>query len=154
MWGKLLAALAIVSIVAAAGLVFDRIVVAFGDARYAQGKADAQVAQIPAIRAADTRAMRIAIDGRDRVIATQNVNMSELGRLSALALAANDKVTAYAPTTAGMAACLGPERVRGIEADRAALFPPAASAQAAGAASGPVPTLSYEDPGGPQPQQR
>lgn len=146
MWGKLLAALAIVSIVGAAGLVCDRIVIAYGEARYAQGQADAQVAQIPAIREADARAMQIALDGRDRVIAAQDTNMSELGRISALAFAANDKVTAYAHTAAGMAACLGPDRVRGIEADRAALFPASPAEGASGGKPGPLPTIPYSDP--------
>ena len=61
MWGKLLAVLAILAIVGTAGLVCDRIVIAYGDARYAAGKADAQVAEIPAIRAADAKAAQIGL---------------------------------------------------------------------------------------------
>jgi len=151
MWGKLLAVLAILAIVGTAGLVCDRIVIAYGDARYAAGKADAQVAEIPAIRAADAKAAQIGLDGRDRVIAAQGANMSELERLSALALAANDKVTAYAQTAAGMAACLPSDRVFGIEADRATLFPAAAPEGSGVGHPGPLPTIPYSDPSGSQP---
>jgi hypothetical protein len=152
MWGKVLTVLVVTGIIGAVTFLGWRVVVAYGDARYAAGKADAQVAQIPAIRAADARAMEIAVGTRDQVIASQNLSMSELARITALALASNEKVTAYAQTAAGMAACLAPDRVLGIEADRATLFPPAAPSAPSEGAAGPVPANVLPDAFGPQPQ--
>jgi len=151
MWGKLLTVLVVTSIIGAVTFLGWRTITAYGDARYAAGKADAQVAQIPAIRAADAEALRIALDGRDRVIATQNDNMSELGRISTLALTAQQKVTGYAQTPRGMVACLPADRVLGIEADRDALFPSTATDAASGGAAGPVPAGGDPDPSRPQP---
>lgn len=136
MWGKLLAALAIVAIVGAAALVGDRIVVAYGDARYSAGKADAQVAAVPGILAANRQAMQAGLDGRDAVIAAQTTSLDELARLSGLFAASSKKWTDYAQTAAGRALCIDTKRVLDIEADRAATFLPAAPAARTGSAQG------------------
>jgi len=115
-----------------------RLISTYGEARYQSGLADGQLKQMPGILAANARAAHAGLDARDRVIAADGAHDAALGRLIPQILSAQDKVTAYAATGAGRAACLGPERVWGIEADRAALFPAAAPDPAGDSSPGPV----------------
>ena len=66
------------------------------------------------------------------MIAADGAHDAAIGRLLPQILSAQDKVTAYAASAAGRAACLGPDRVWGIEADRTALFPAATPDPASG----------------------
>jgi len=115
------------AVLAAALFVYlgDRLIGAYGEARYQSGLADGQIKQMPRILAANEKAAQAGLDARDRVIAADGVRDATVARLIPQILSAQDKVTAYAASAAGQAACLGPDRVRGIEADRAALFPSA-----------------------------
>lgn len=154
MWGKLLTVLVVTSIIGAVTFLGWRVVVAYGDARYAAGKAQAEVDQVPAILAANERAARATIDGRDRVILASETNAAELRRLLPLLLSSQSKVDAYAQTDAGRLACLGPDRVLGITADRTALFSFTPAAVAGAAAAGPVPADLLTGAAGWQHEQR
>ena len=126
----------------------DRLINAYGEARYQSGLADGQLKQIPAILTANARVAQAGLDARDRVIASDSAHDAALGRLIPQILSAQDKVTSYAATGAGRAACLGPERVRDIEADRAVLFPAAAADPAGGEPTRSVPAHAAPVPGG------
>ena len=103
----------------------DRLISAYGEARYQSGLADGHLKQMPGVLAANEKAAQAGLDARDRVIAADGARDGTLARLIPQILSAQDKVNAYAASAAGRAACLGPDRVRGIEADRTALFPAA-----------------------------
>jgi len=149
MFAKLTIGAAAVLAAALFAYLGNRLISAFGEARYQAGLADGQIKQMPGILAANAAAAQAAFDARDRVIAANDARDAELGRLIPRILSAEDKVRAYAASAAGRAACLGPDRVRDIEADRAALFPAAGSEPADGGATGPMPPNADPDRGGP-----
>ena len=126
----------------------NRLITAYGEARYQSGRADGQLMQMPGILAANQRAAQAGLDARDRVIAADGARDTTLSRLIPQILSAQDKVTAYAASAAGRADCLGPDRVRGIETDRLSLFPPAASDPAGGSATGSMPADAAAVTGG------
>jgi hypothetical protein len=128
MWGRLLAGAAVMLTFALAAFLGQHMIAAYGDARYAAGRAAERVAQLPSILAANAAAAKAALTARDRIITADSVHAAELARLLLPILHSNDEVTAYAATDAGRAACLDAERVRGIEASRSAFFPAAAPA--------------------------
>jgi len=130
-----------VAVLAAALFAYlgDRLVNAYGEARYQSGLADGQLRQIPGILAANQQAARAGFDARDRVIAADGARDATLNRLIPQILFSEDKVTAYAASAAGRADCLSPERVRGIEADRLTLFPATASYPASDGTAGSLP---------------
>lgn len=138
MFAKLMMSAAAVLAAALFAFLGDRLITAYGEARYQSGLANGQLKQMPNILAASQRATQAGLDARDRVIAADNARDTTLGRLFPQILLAQDKVTAYAASAAGRADCLGPDRVRGIETDRLALFPAAAPDPAAGGATGSV----------------
>lgn len=140
MWGKLLAGAALISAFALAAFLGHQMIAAYGDARYAAGRAAGQAAQLPAILAANAAAAEAALAARDRIIAADAGHAAETARLLPLILQSNDEVTAYAKTNAGRAACLDAERVRGIEAGRRALFPAPAAEPTDHGSPGPVPS--------------
>ncbi|WP_442679738.1 hypothetical protein ACSBM8_00600 [Sphingomonas sp. ASY06-1R] len=123
MGGKILAALVGLLSLACAAFIMVKIVTLYGAARYAAGRAEAEAAQLPRIVAAHDAAARAGLTARDRIIAADASRMAEMARILPHILTAYDKVNAYASTVAGGAPCLAAERVRGIESDRAALFP-------------------------------
>jgi len=125
MWSKIVASAAGLLAMALAVFLCLRLVTAYGDARRAAGRAEAEVAQLPAILAANAAAARAEIRGRDNVLAADQRSADELARILPLVLAANEKVSSYAQTATGRIPCLDADRVRGIETDRAALFPTA-----------------------------
>jgi len=139
MFAKLMMGAAAVLAAALFAYLGDRTIHAYGEARYRSGLADGQLRQMPGILSANARAAQAGLDARDRVIVADGMRDAELGRLLPQILSAQDKVTAYAASVAGRAACLGPDRVRSIEADRIALFPDAATNSAGGSPTGPVP---------------
>ena len=149
MFAKLMIAAAAVLAAALFAYLGDRTIQAYGEARYQSGLADGQLKQVPGILAANVRAAQAGLDARDRVIAADGARDAELGRLLPQVLSAQDKVTAYAATIAGRAACLGPGRVRDIETDRLALFPAAAPDPAYGRQPGSVPADAIANAGGP-----
>lgn len=149
MFAKLMMGAAAVLAAALLAYLGDRTINAYGEARYRSGLSDGQLQQVPNILAANARATQAGLDARDRVIAADGARDSELGRLLPQILSAQDKVTAYAASAAGRAACLGPDRVWNIEADRSALFPPAAADSAGGGPARPVPADTSAHPGRP-----
>lgn len=140
MFTKLMIGVAAVLAAALFAYLGNRLIHAYGDARYESGLANGQLNRMTDILAANRAAAQAGLDARDRVIAADSTRDAELGRLIPQILSAQTKVTAYAASAAGRADCLGPERVRGIETDRAALFPAPASDSADGGAAGSVPT--------------
>jgi len=139
MWGKLLTVLVVTGIIGAVTFLGWRVVTAYGDARYAAGKDDAKLEQMPAIIAANEAAAKQAISGIMDQLTAERAHSATVERLAGLIATQEEKVDAYAQTVAGRAACLAPDRVRGIEDDRAALFPPATAAPAAGGQPRPLP---------------
>lgn len=139
MFAKLMIGAAAVLTAALFAYLGDRLIEAYGDARYRNGVADGQLKQLPGVIAANQQAAQAGLDARDRVIAADGARDAVLGRLIPQILSAQDKVTAYAASAAGRADCLGPDRVRGIEADRLALFPAATPDPADGGTTGSVP---------------
>jgi len=148
MFAKLMIAAAAVLAAALFAYLGDRTIQAYGEARYQSGLADGQLKQMPVILAANEKVTQTALDARDRIIAADGTRDAELGRLLPEILSAQDKVTTYAASTAGRADCLGPDRVRGIEADRLALFPAPTPSEAGSDAARPVPTDAAPVPGG------
>ena len=140
MFAKLTMCAAAVLAAALFAYLGDRLINAYGAARYQSGLADGQLKQMPGILAANQQAARAGFDARDRVIAADHMRDATLNRLIPQILSAQDKVTTYAASAAGRADCLGPERVRGIEADRLGLFPAAASSYPTGGTARPLPT--------------
>jgi len=120
----------------------DRLINAYGEARYQSGFAEGRLEQAPGILAASEKAAQAGLDARDRVIAADGLRDATLARLIPQIFSAQDKVTAYAASTAGRAYCLDPERVRDIETDRTALFPDTPSDPAGDGAAGSVSTYT------------
>jgi len=123
MWAKLMLGAAAVLAAALFAFLGDRLIAAYGNGRYAAGLADGQVRQLPAILAANAQAARAGLDARDRIIAAEQVHADETARLAAMVERSDEEVKAYEAGAAGRAGCLDAERVRAIEATRAALFP-------------------------------
>jgi len=149
MFAKLMIGAAAVMVAALFAYLGDRTIRAYGEARYQSGLSDGQLKQMPGILAANARAEQAGLDARDRVIAADGRRDAELGRLLPQILSAQDKVTAYAASAAGRAACLGPDRVWSVEADRSALFPAAATDSAGDRQSGPMPADTTAHPSRP-----
>lgn len=139
-----------VAILAAALLAYlgRATIAAYGAARYQAGFADARLRQVPQILSANAAAAKAATDARDRIIAAETARAEGAARLSALIERSQDEVKAYETSDAGRADCLGAERVRAIEAGRAALFPAAAPAPASSGESGSLPADAARDGGG------
>ena len=150
MWGKIVLSAAGLLAFALAAFLGRGLILAYGDARRAAGQAEAESAQLPAMLAASAAATRASLAARDNIIVANQRSAEEWARLLPLILAANDKVNSYAQTEPGRAPCLSPHRVRGIEADRAALFssPPGSAADPAG----PMPSNAPEDATRPRPE--
>ena len=115
----------------------DRMIAAYGNARFEAGVAVGQIRQFPAILASQQAAAQAALDRQDRMIAAGTRHASEIARIAASFRTSDEEFHAYAATLPGRADCLDPERVRAIEAARAALF--AARATPGIDASGSVP---------------
>jgi len=126
-----------------------RLIDAYGEARYQSGLAEGQLKQMPDVLAANQKVAQAGFDARDRVIAADGARDAELGRLIPQILSAQDRVSAYAASAAGRAGCLGPDRVRGIEDDRAALFPASAADAPGRRGTGPLPAIAASDTGRP-----
>lgn len=127
-------------------------ILAYGAARYQAGLADARLQQVPQILSANGAAAKAATDARDRIIAAETTRAGEAARLTRLIERSQDEVRAYDTNDAGRADCLGAERVRAIEAGRAALFPAAAPAAASAGEPGSVPADAARDRSGRQPE--
>ena len=139
MWTKLMLSAAAVLAAALFAFLGNRLISAYGAARYQAGLAQGQVQQLPAILAANAAAAQAGLDARDRLIDAEHDHAVEAARLAAVIQRSQDEGNAYEASDAGRADCLDAERVHSIEAIRAALFP-AATAQAAGRSqSGSVP---------------
>lgn len=148
MFAKLMICAATVLAAALFAYLGDRLITAYGDARYQSGLADGQLRQVPIILAADQRATQAGLDARDRVIAANGARDATLARLIPQILSAQNKVTTYAASVAGRAACLGPDRVWGIEADRSTLFSTSTPDIAGGDPAGSVPADAATGPAG------
>ena len=120
------------AVLAAALFAFlgDRLISAYGDARFQAGLAGGQVKQLPAILAANAAATKAGLDARDRLIAAEHDHAAETARLAAVIQQSEHEGKAYEASDAGRADCLDAERVRAIEASRAALFPATATSAA------------------------
>jgi len=140
MFAKVMISAAAILAAALFAYLGNRLINAYGEARYESGLADGQLKQMPGILAANRRATQAGLDARDRVIAADGAHDAAVSRLIPQILSAQEKVTAYAASAAGRAICLGPDRVRGIEADRLALFPATAPTSAGHGSAGSVPT--------------
>ena len=148
MFAKLMMCAAAILAAALFAYLGDRLITAYGEARYQSGLADGQLKQLPDVLAANGKAAQAGLDARDRVIAADGARDATLARLIPQILSAQDKVTAYAASAAGRAACLGPDRVRGIETDRAVLFPASAPDPAGDRAAGSMPADAAAVAGG------
>ena len=140
MFAKVMISAAAILAAALFAYLGNRLINAYGEARYESGLADGQLKQMPGILAANRRATQAGLDARDRVIAADGAHDAAVSRLIPQILSAQEKVTAYAASAAGRAICLGPDRVRGIEADRLALFPATAHTSAGHGSAGSMPT--------------
>ena len=149
MFAKLMMGTAAVLAAALFAYLGDRLIHAYGEARYQGGLADGQLKQMPGILAANRQATQAGLDARDRVIAADGTRDATLSRLIPQILSAQDKVTAYAASAAGRTVCLGPDRVRGIESDRFTLFPATASDSTDNGTAGSVPAVTAAEPGRP-----
>ena len=150
MWGKIAAGAGALLAFALAAFLGHALIRAYGAAERGAGRAEAEAAQLPAILATHEAAAHADLTARAKIIASQQNSADELARILPLIVAANDKVTTYAKSDAGRAPCLSADRVRGIEADRAALFP--TSRDLAGDNAGPLPAIAIADAIRPQPQ--
>ena len=139
MFAKLMISAAAVLAAALFAYLGNRLIDAYGDARYQSGLAAGQLKQVPDILAANRQAAQAGLNARDQVIAADGARDATLGRLIPQIISAQEKVTAYAASAAGRADCLGADRVRGVEADRRALFPAAIADTADGGPAGSVP---------------
>lgn len=148
MFAKLMIGAAAVLTAALFAYLGDRLINAYGEARYHSGLADGQLKQMPGILAANQQAAQAGLNARDRVIAADGARDATLGRLIPQILSAEDKVTTYAASAAGRAVCLGPDRVRGIEADRLTLFPATTPDPTSGDPAGFVPADPAPSAGG------
>lgn len=138
MFAKLIVGAAAIMAAALFAYLGDRLIAAYGAARYQSGLSDGQLRQVPEILAANMQAMRAGLEARDRVIAANRARDGELQRLIPQMLSAHEKVIAYAATAAGRTDCLGADRVWGIEQDRSSLFPASASDLAGSYAARPM----------------
>ena len=131
MYAKLM--MGAVAVLAAALFAYlgHSVIAAYGAARYQAGLADGRLQQVPQILSANAIAAKAALDDRDRIIAAEAAHAFEAARLAALIQQSQDEVKAYEASGAGAGDCLNAERVRAVESARSALFPPAASTEAA-----------------------
>jgi len=114
------------------------VITAYGAASYRAGLAEGRLQQVPQILSANAAAAKAALDTRDRIIAAETVHANETARLATLIQQSQDEVKAYEASGAGVGDCLDAERVRAVEAARRALFPTAASTEAANGEPGSV----------------
>jgi hypothetical protein len=114
------------------------VITAYGAARYQAGLAEGRLQQVPQILSANAIAAKAALEARDRIIAAETAHASEAARLAALIQQSQDEVKTYEANSAGVRDCLDAERVRAVEAARRALFPTAASTEAASGEPGSV----------------
>lgn len=149
MFAKLIMGAAAIMAAALFAYFGDRLITAYGVAHYQSGLSDGQLRQVPEILAANIRAARAGLEARDRVIAADGVRDGELQRLIPQMLSAHKKVIAYAATAAGRTACLGADRVWGIERDRSSLFPASASDLTGSYAARPMQADAVASPAGP-----
>jgi len=127
-------------------------ILAYGAARYQAGLADARLQQMPQILSANEAVAKVATEARDRMLAAETSRAGEAARLATLIERSQEEARAYETNDAGLAGCLGAERVRAIESARAALFPAALPASAGAGDPGPVPADAAHDDGGRQPE--
>ncbi|WP_420137716.1 hypothetical protein [Sphingomonas sp.] len=147
MGGKILAALAGLLALAIAAFMMVKIVTLYGAARYAAGRAEAEATHANGLIVAEQARARAGDTARDRIIAADAARLAEMTRILPHILTAHEEVKAYASTVAGGAPCLATERVRGIERDRAVLFPDIA--QAGDGDTGSLPPDAVRDATGP-----
>jgi hypothetical protein len=151
MWTKLILSAAAVLAAALFAFLGDRLINAYGAARYQAGLAEGQLQPLPAILTANASAARAGLDARDRLIAAEHNHATEAVRLAALIRQSEDEGKAYEASNAGGADCLDAERVHSIEATRAALFPAAPAQASGGGQSGPVPADATRQTSGRNP---
>lgn len=127
MAGKLLAGAGVLAL--AALLVWM-----YGDARFEQGRLiERDRWRLEQIDVADMLAdSRVAAE--QRVAAAAAVQADRVASIAAVMAGSREKVAHYAQTGAGGVRCLDDQRVRGIEQDRASLFPPTGATPAGGGA--------------------
>jgi hypothetical protein len=139
MWNKLILRAAAVLAAALFAFLGDRTIHAYGAARYQAGLAEGQLQPLPAILTANASAAKAGLDARDRLIAAEHNHATQAVRLAAVIQQSEDEGKAYEASDAGRADCLDAERVRTIEATRAALFPAAAPQASGSGQSGSLP---------------
>ena len=145
MWAKMMVSAA--ALVAAALFAFlsDRMINAYGTARYEAGLAEGRVEALPGVLTANAAVTQAGLDARDRLIAAEHNHANEAARLAALIQQSEDEGKAYEASDSGRAVCLDIERVHAIEANRRALFPSTASATTEANATGPMPAYVVDD---------
>ncbi|WP_203310509.1 hypothetical protein [Sphingomonas beigongshangi] len=125
MWLKLLAG--------AGSLAFAVfLILAYGNAREAQGRLTEQVAAAKRQALADRKAGDAALEAERRVTAAVDGYAARAAALRPIVLTNTKEVMTYAATPAGAALCRAAERVRLVDGLDAALFPPAAPVSADG----------------------
>lgn len=116
MWWKLLAGAVIIAL---AGLFLWR----FGDAKYNAGELAERVKWKDVVIDNQKALEKLELsNAEDKVTAVENY-ADRLAAVQPIILRSKETVERYAETPAGNTLCLAPERVLGIEQDRAAEFP-------------------------------
>lgn len=116
MWWKLLAGAVVIAL---AGLFLWR----FGAAKYEAGELAERVKWKDVTIAHQKEIGRLELANANNKVAAVETYADRLAGIQPIVLRSKETVTRYAETPAGRVMCLAPERLLGIEQDRAALFP-------------------------------
>ncbi|MBY8826132.1 hypothetical protein [Sphingomonas colocasiae] len=116
MWAKLAAGAGILALAAFA-------IWMFGNARHDAGRLAEAAKWQAEVRVRDQRIADLRVENERRETASAVRYAERLAAIDPIILRSTERVIQYAQTPAGRAACLAADRVRGIEADAAALFP-------------------------------
>lgn len=94
----------------------------YGKARYNAGQLSERVQWDHVVLAHEKEIGALSLANERRISAASEANAERLAAIAPVVLRSHDTVVKFAATAAGSVRCLDDERVRGIEADRAALF--------------------------------
>lgn len=118
------------------------LVLSYGKARFNAGQLEERVAwqKLVAARERDVAELRVA--NERRIVAASERYAERVSTAEPVVIRSKETVTRYAATPAGAVLCLDSDRLLGIEADRAALFPGYPSAAQGGFATVPHDTTA------------
>jgi hypothetical protein len=110
----------------------------YGGSRYKTGRADEAAAWQGEVAKAERRIADLRVANERLVAEGLSKYVERIEVIKPVAIRSKETVVRYAQTPAGAAQCLAPERVRGIEQDRAALFPALAQPASSGTPAVPA----------------